>query len=110
MSNSKITLDDVLALVERMNGGVAEARVTLTSVSIVSNFGHVLVAQAKRDSGDDAAITAARSILASAVPNYIVAREKTLRDAEERAARVRSELDVECALVASLRAAVEAAK
>lgn len=113
MNASKLTLDDVLRFVEETNGGHVTAKVTLTRVTITTAFGDeddVCIVDCHRDKGDDPAIVAASVVQASNATNYLNAREKAFRDAEAASVRASAELTDAYALVASLRAAVEASK
>ena len=109
MSNSKITLDDVLALVEKTHVCSAVVHVTLSRVRILA-IGNVFIVDERRDAGEDPAVVAARSMLANHAQDYIARREKVLREAEEAVVRARSALDEANAIVAKLTSAVEAAK
>jgi hypothetical protein len=109
MSNSKITLDDVLVLVEKTHVCSVVAHITLNRVRILVS-GNVFIVDERRDAGEDPAVVAARSMLAHHAQDYIARREKVLRDAEEAVVRARSALDEANAIVAKLTAAVEASK
>lgn len=108
MSNSKITLDDVLRFVEKTNGGPASAQVTINRVRIT--VGSAYIVDRQRDNGDDPAIVAANAVLASDAKLYLAEREREFRAAETASVRASSELTAAQALVDSLRAAVEASQ
>jgi hypothetical protein len=108
MSNSKITLDDVLRYVKATTGADAVAHVTINRVKIDARPGYLVDTQ--RTDASDPALAAARYLLEFHAPGYIAGFENSLREAEEAVVRARSALDEANAIVAKLTAAVEAAK